>query len=250
MAAKKDNTNTKELQRVMFEKHLDELEKRISYSFRRRELVRQALTHSSFKSESKSSISYERLEFLGDRVLELIASEHLFNIKELESEGDLTKRLVKLVKDDSLANSGKKLGLKDCLRLGGSINRDRLPDSVYADAVEALMGALYLDGGLKAAEDFFLKFIWDEEALDSDTLISSPINILQEKCYHLRSQGIEVEDLTFNYELLGPENAREYVCHLSIKINSKLISAKGKGNSKKRARMQAAASLLSSFSEV
>jgi ribonuclease-3 len=129
------------------------LEKRLGYRFRQPELLERALTHRSWAYEQGREEHYERLEFLGDAVLGLLAAEELFRgLPELR-EGELSKRKGFLVSGDVLARRGEELGLGELLRLGVGEERSggRRKPSILADAVEALLGAVYLDGGLEAA---------------------------------------------------------------------------------------------------
>ncbi|MCU0862073.1 MAG: hypothetical protein MUE65_07120 [Methanomassiliicoccales archaeon] len=213
---------SREKERVMLEMRLDALEHRLGHPFVRRELLRQALTHSSYSAENKGKEPYERLEFLGDRVLELMACDRLFRDLPDEGEGDLTKRLAWLVDEESLTEVGRDLGLEGCLRLGGSVDQGRLPESILGDAVEALVGALYLDGGMKAAERFFLAWIWDGEVLGDEPLKASPLNLLQETC----------------------DRPRLYICHAMLDLEGRTMRLEREGRSKKRARREAARALL------
>lgn len=235
---------SRERERVMLEMRLDSLEARLGHRFARRELLRQALTHSSYSAENRGKGSYERLEFLGDRVLELMACDRLFHELPDEGPGDLTKRLAWLVDEESLKEVGRDLGLEGCLRLGGSFAQGRVPGSILGDAVEALLGALYLDGGMRAAERLFQSWLWDEEVLGDDPLGASPLNLLQETCDRLRGGGREVGKASFEYEASGPDNARLYRCRASLDLDGATKGGEGEGWSKKRARRGAARALL------
>ena len=130
------------------------LEKRLGHRFRRPELLEQALTHRSWAHEREEAVGhYERLEFLGDAVLGLIAAEELFLEHPDLPEGELSKRKAFLVSREVLARRGEELGLGEVLRLGVGEERSggREKASLLADAVEAVLGAVYLDGGLEAA---------------------------------------------------------------------------------------------------
>src|SRR5690554_3973142 len=131
--------------------NIDELEKRIGYKFKNPELLLNALTHSSYANENRGRISdNERLEFLGDAVLGLVIADYLYRLFEEHKEGDLTKIRASIVSEEPLSLIARDIGLGQFLLLGkGEANtggRDR--DSVLADAVEAVIGAVYLEAGI------------------------------------------------------------------------------------------------------
>ena len=137
---------------------LDKLEEKINYTFKNRKLIRQAMTHSSFTNEQKINHyeHYERVEFLGDAVLELVSSEFLFLENPTMSEGNLTKTRASAVCEQALAITARELELGKFMLFGkgeeATGGRER--DSIIADAVEALIGAIYLDGGMENAKKF------------------------------------------------------------------------------------------------
>ena len=141
---------------------LNALEERIGYQFKNPSLLKQALTHSSFTNEQKinKAKNYERLEFLGDAVLELVSSEFLFKEHPDVPEGELTKMRASMVCEPSLAFCAKDLELGKFLRLGkgeeSTGGRER--DSITSDAMEAVIGAIYLDGGMEHAKSFIYRF--------------------------------------------------------------------------------------------
>ena len=142
---------------------LHELEKKIGYRFHDTGLLRQALTHSSFSNEHRQGKSgcNERLEFLGDAVLEVISSEFLYTHYPRLPEGELTKKRASLVCEPALAYCARQFGLPEHLRLGKGEERSggRGRDSIVSDATEALLGAIYLDGGFASAKEFVLTHI-------------------------------------------------------------------------------------------
>ena len=130
----------------------------IQYEFRNRRLLEKALTHSS--DASQTSDSNERLEFLGDAILGVVVSEHLFRCFPDASEGELTKIKSVVVSARILAKLSAKLGLHACIALGkGMVEREKLPPSVLANVFEALVAALYIDGGMEVARRFVLDHI-------------------------------------------------------------------------------------------
>ena len=142
---------------------LGELEKRIEYTFQNKALLKQALTHSSYANEQKirKSGDYERLEFLGDAVLEMISSEFLFKENPEMPEGKLTKLRSSLVCEPALAQCAKEIDLGAYMLLGKGeeATGGRFRESITSDVCEALIGALYLDGGYEIARDFIYKYI-------------------------------------------------------------------------------------------
>ena len=151
-------------------KQLKELESTIKYSFKNKTLLHQALTHKSFSNISNN----EKLEFLGDRVLGLIISKKLLDKYPNEKEGIIDKKFANLVNKKTCANIAKKLNIKKYVYIGlSNKNLDRSAEKIVSDTLEALVGAIYLDGGIKPSERFILNF-W-ESYLDKSviTLIDS-----------------------------------------------------------------------------
>ena len=142
---------------------LKALEKRIGYQFKDISLLKQAVTHSSFTNEQKinRAKNYERLEFLGDAVLELVSSEFLFHQNPELSEGELTKLRASMVCEPSLAFCARDLELGQFMRLGKGEESTggRKRDSITSDAMEAVTGAIFLDGGMEPAREFINRFI-------------------------------------------------------------------------------------------
>ena len=214
---------------------IEVLEKRIGYEFKNKDLLKQALTHSSFTNEQKinKAKNYERLEFLGDAVLELISSEFLFKVHPDVPEGELTKMRASMVCEPSLAFCAKDLELGKFLRLGkgeeGTGGRDR--DSITSDAMEAVIGAIYLDGGMKPAKEYINRFILSD--LEDKRLFYDSKTNLQELI-----QGKLKKE--FHYELLdetGPEHDKTFVSEVYLEKES---LGKGFGRTKKAAEQQAA----------
>lgn len=164
------------------DKNIKELEKKIGYTFRDRELLKKAMTHSSYANE-KHLPKYEcneRLEFLGDAVLELTSSEFLFFGNETMPEGELTKKRASMVCEPSLAMCARDISLGDHLLLGKGEDATggRKRESVISDAMEALIGAIYIDGGFASAKEFIGKFILND--LENKQLFYDSKTILQE----------------------------------------------------------------------
>ena len=142
---------------------LKEFQKMIGYEFKKEQLLRQALTHSSYANEKhmKKLSDNERLEFLGDAVLEIVSSEFLYHNYEKLPEGELTKLRASIVCEPTLALCTEELRLGDYLYLGRGedLTGGRKRKSILSDALEAVIGAIYLDGGFANAKEFILKYI-------------------------------------------------------------------------------------------
>ena len=139
-----------------------EFEKNIHYTFNDKELLRTALTHSSYANEKKGKIRFnERLEFLGDAVLQLITSEKLFKENPNMPEGKMSKQRAALVCEDALAGYAHEINLGDYLNLGKGeeTTGGRKRPSILSDAFEAVIGAIFLDGGMEPAKKFVLHFV-------------------------------------------------------------------------------------------
>tara|TARA_A100001015_G_scaffold220834_1_gene248494 strand:- start:164 stop:811 length:648 start_codon:yes stop_codon:yes gene_type:complete len=152
------------------EKKLNILEKVIKYNFKIRSILEKALTHKSYNN----NINNEKLEFLGDRVLGLVISERLLKKFPEEKEGIIDKKFANLVNKKTCSLIAKKINLKKFIYLGSSHKKfDRSYDKITSDCLEAIVGAVYLDGGLKSAEKF-IDYFWGEYLLRSNvTLIDS-----------------------------------------------------------------------------
>ncbi|MBR6476868.1 MAG: ribonuclease III [Lachnospiraceae bacterium] len=214
---------------------VDKLEERISYHFRNKELVLQALTHSSFSNEQKQEKTqdYERLEFLGDAVLELVSSEYLFHALKDMQEGELTKRRASMVCEPSLAFCAKDLELGRFMRLGKGEESTggRTRDSIIADGMEALIGAIYLDSGMEEAKKFIYRFVLND--LEKKQLFYDSKSNLQEVV-----QGNFKAELS--YELAGesgPEHNKSFT--VRVKLGGETLG-EGTGKTKKAAEQKAA----------
>ena len=210
-----------------------ELEEILKYDFKNKSLLNQALTHKSFDNNNNN----EKLEFLGDRVLGLIISKKLIDKYPNEKEGIIDKKFTNLVNKKTCVNIAKKLNLKKYLFLGSSNkNLERSSDKILSDSLEAIVGAIYLDGGLKYSEKFILNF-W-ETFIDNSivTLIDSKTK-LQE--YSLKKFKI-LPKYTF-FKKTGPQHKPLFKTEVQIPESKKII---GIGSSKKNAQQNAAAKLI------
>lgn len=211
------------------------LEERIGYRFKDSSLLQQALTHSSFTNEQRINKTghYERLEFLGDVVLELVSSDFLFAHHPNMPEGELTKLRASMVCEPSLAFCAKDLELGQFMRLGKGEESTggRKRDSITSDAMEAVIGAIYLDGGMEPAKEFINRFILSD--LEDKQLFFDSKSTLQELI-----QGNLKK--SFGYELLeenGPEHDKTFV--VEVNMEGERLGC-GMGRTKKAAEQQAA----------
>ncbi len=216
------------------------LEDKIHYQFKNKELLLQALTHSSYANENHhGNICNERLEFLGDAVLSIVTAEFLFKRYPEFPEGELSKIRSSLVCTQSLSNFAREIDLGKYLYLGkGELNtggRDR--DSILEDAFEALIAAIYLDGGMTPAKQHILRFL-----IPAAENHQSPFKDYKTKLQEVIQQN---PDQTINYVLVGESGPdHDKVFEVEIKLNSNVIG-KGTGKSKKQAEQEAAKEALS-----
>lgn len=217
---------------------MTELEKVIGYEFKNTAYLDEALTHSSYVNGKSNS--NERLEFLGDSVLSVVVSKYLFESLDVP-EGKLTKIRSRLVCEDSLYEFAKKINLGANMKLGkGEENtggRDRR--SILADAFEALIAAIYLDGGLECAREFIMKFIPSVDVLKSGKLVLGDYKtVLQEIIQQNPEEHIV-------YEISGEQGAaHEKVFTANVLLNGQIIGT-GSGKSKKEAEQAAAKEAIS-----
>ena len=210
-------------------------QEKIGYEFENRNLLLQALTHSSYANEKhmRKLSDNERLEFLGDAVLEIISSDYLFdNYPELP-EGELTKLRASIVCEPTLALCAVEMSLGDYLLLGKGENQTggRNRKSILSDALEAVIGAIYLDGGFTSAKEFVLKYILTD--IEHKQLFYDSKTILQEE---IQGSGRG----TLHYELVreeGPDHNKHFV--VAAFVDEERLGV-GEGPTKKAAEQQAA----------
>ncbi len=213
---------------------LTDFEDKIGYHFKNQGLLRQALTHSSYANERhmKKLSDNERLEFLGDAVLEIISSDFLYHNYPDVPEGQLTKLRASIVCEPTLALCTKELDLGDYLYLGRGENQTggRNRKSILSDALEAVIGAIYLDGGFANAKEFVLKFILTD--IEHKQLFYDSKTILQEV--------VQGEHEQLDYRLVGesgPDHDKSF--SVEVWIGEQKIS-EGSGHTKKAAEQEAA----------
>lgn len=221
------------------------LESRLKYYFRNPKLLSQALSHASLRYETKRDIpDNQRLEFLGDAVLQLVLSEALFQRLPSSDEGALTKRRIRLVSEKALAALARKIELGHEMLLGRAEEAQggRSRDSILADTMEAVIGAVYLDGGIEGARTFLLGLVEEEiqEALANPDA-GNPKGDLQEL---LQAFGTPPPAYTtLNVE--GPDHQKLF--QVVVSLEDKTLG-EGKGRSKKDAEIEAAKNALDSES--
>ena len=208
-----------------------QLETIIGYQFKNPKLLETALTHTSYANESRTPVQHnERLEFLGDSVLQIVSADYLFHAYADRPEGDLTRIRASLVSESALFQFAQEIDLGEYLRLGRGEERcgGRTRPSVVSDAFEAVIAALYLDGGMEAARNFILPFITEGKTAEED--------------YKTQLQEVVQQDpsAVLRYEVTGetgPDHNKQFtVC---VWRNGELL-AEGRGRSKKAAEQHAA----------
>ena len=219
---------------------INELEKAIGYQFRNITLLQNALSHSSYANERwhDSLKSNERLEFLGDSVLGMVVAEHLYRTFPDRPEGELTRMRADMVCEKTLASVANGLGLGKHLLLGKGEEQGggRSRESILADAVESVIAACYLDGGMTAAVQFIQKFI----------LVNVPVTKLHNADYKTALQELvqQKKNQVLAYKLVGesgPDHDKEF--RVELTLNGEVVGM-GIGSSKKRAEQAAAQKAL------
>ena len=214
---------------------LKELEKRIGYTFQDKSLLLLALTHTSYANEHRKQGCHhnERLEFLGDAVLETVSSEYLYKKFPERMEGELSKLRASMVCEPALAYCARNMGLPDFILLGRGeeMTGGRERDSIISDATEALIGAIYLDGGFNKAKEFILSFILDD--VETRRLFVDCKTILQEIAQSKTGRSLE-------YVLVredGPDHDKHFTVH--VRMDGEVLG-RGEGHTKKAAEQAAA----------
>ena len=218
---------------------LEQLEKNIGYTFKNKELLKQALRHTSYANE-RNLESNEKLEFLVDSILEFLTSKHIYNNFINLREGEMTKVRATVVCGNNLSKVAKLHNFSDFLYLGKSEQKTKGAErpAILEDSVEAMIAAIYLDGGLEVAEKFIIENLKDEIREATKHVGDKDYKtVLQEK---LQEHG----DVKIEYKTIGesgPDHDKRF--EADVEVNGKFL-AKGKGKSKKEAQMQAAKKAL------
>lgn len=217
------------------------LEDRIGYNFKNKELLKTALTHSSYGDGRRTIETYERLEFLGDRVLGLLTADMLYRAID-EAEGNMARRLNALVRKETCARVSRSLGVGEAILISASEDKQggREKTSILGDACEAILGAIYLDGGLKPASDFYETHWAGEVELVLAKSGKDPKTELQERASSVNGGAPVYEVL----EQSGPDHRPLFVIEVNV---DSIGSAQGTGKSKKIAERYAALHLLENW---
>ena len=219
---------------------MSELERRIGYRFESKDLLDEAMRHASLAGGSPGEMSYQRLEFLGDSVLNLCVAEEMFRRHPGVEEGVLSKARSAVINNRNLLRVGERIGVPESLRTdpsvrekGGGVTR-----KMVADAVEAIAGAIFLDGGYEAAKRFVLAHFWEEKRVAELVSGFDAKSRLQEWCQKRRIP-LPVYRLL---EVTGPPHSHTFMVVAQLPDG---MEAKGHGATKKEAEMEAASNLLS-----
>lgn len=226
---------------------MESLEKRLDYKFNNIKLLKNALVHSSYANEMRGDVhSNERLEFLGDSVLSIIVAEHIFNKYPDMPEGELTKMRASLVCEKSLCIFARELGLGEYLLLGKGEDKNggRERDSILADAFEAVLAAIYIDGGIKNAKNHIYNTVLRDvdHYIDDTESLKDYKTLLQEIIQRNPEESV-------SYILIdeqGPDHDKIFT--VQVRLNSNIIG-QGTGKSKKQAEQMAARQALKLMGE-
>ena len=218
----------------------EELEEKLHYHFKNRDLLITALTYSSYANEAKAPTKYnERLEFLGDSVLSLVVANYLFR-HSTRPEGELSRMRASLVSEEALFQFAKEIDLGAYLRLGRGeeLGGGRERPSVVSDAFEAVIAALYLDGGMEAARSFILPFITEGKTAEEDYKTKLQ-EVIQQNPEDKLSYAVTGES--------GPAHDKRF--EVTVLLNGSAMAA-GTGRSKKAAEQQAAKAALRKLNQL
>ena len=225
---------------------MDKLEEKIGYAFHDRELLRTALTHSSYANEKHpgAGVSYERLEFLGDSILGLVTAEFLYRHEPQLPEGRMTRLRAELVCETSLHKTALALGLGSYMRLGRGEEHTggRERPSILADMVESIIAAIYLDSGMDEARRFVMEKVLKDAQLGEEHRIADYKTRLQELVQRKSNQVI-------TYRLKGesgPDHDKTFI--FEVLINGETCG-EGSGKTKKEAEQMAACKALEAYRE-
>ena len=214
---------------------LHTLQKKINIKFKSINYLKKAITHKSYDSLN----NYEKLEFLGDRVLGLVISKKLIELYPDQKEGVLDKRLASLVNKNRCLEVAKNIGLEKFILIGNKSNKSKIENKILSDCIEALIGAIYYDKGFETSEKFILN-MWKSFINSSDVSIVDSKTKLQE--YSLKKfKSLPIYKLVSSS---GPKHKPKFTISVKLK-NTKFFE--GSGNSKKKAEQSAAKILLDSL---
>ena len=215
--------------------YYSKLEKELGYTFKDKNLLQTALTHTSFAYE-KGTVSNEKLEFLGDSILEFLSSIYIYNNYPKLKEGEMTKVRAQVVCEASLHKVAIAHNFSDFLRLGKSerVSGGKVKSAILADSVEAVIAAMYIDGGLEVVNNFIIKNLKEEIEFATQNVGQKDYKtVLQEI---LQKNG----NVHIEYKIIkesGPDHDKSFVAEV---LCNKKVLASGSGKSKKHAEMEAA----------
>ncbi len=215
--------------------NLEILEKSIGYTFKNKKLLKKALTHTSFANERKIE-SNEKLEFMGDSILEFLSSKYIYNNYQNLKEGEMTKVRAEVVCEDSLYKVAKKHNFSDFLYMGKGeiLSGGKDKPAILADCVEAIIAAIYYDSNLENAEKFVIENLKDEIEMSTKNVGKKDYKtVLQEELQ--RNGNVDIKYNVIKTE--GPDHDKTFV--VEVVCNQRRLAI-GEGKSKKQAEMQAA----------
>lgn len=220
------------------------LEERIGYRFRDADLLAEALRHASMLGEDADAASYQRLEYLGDAVLNLCVAELTFHRFPDAGEGELSKARSAVINNRNLFRVGRAIGISEALQTDPSVRAKGggVTPKMIADTIEAITGAIFLDGGVDEARRFVRAHFWDERPVDRLVAQYDAKSRLQERC---QRSGVPIP----RYRVLaeeGPPHRKTFTVTVTARDGR---SARGRGTTKKDAEMEAAANLLALLAE-
>ena len=218
------------------------LEKELGYEFKNKALLKTALTHTSYAYENKKQ-SNEKLEFLGDSILEFVSSEYIYHKYPNLKEGEMTKVRASVVCEKSLHEVAKMHNFSDFLYLGKSerISQKEVRAAIMADSVEAVIAAIFLDGGLESAKEFIIKNLADPIENSTKHIGQKDYKTVLQEILQ-RNGNVDIE-----YEIIdekGPDHEKIFTSE--VKLNEKVLAI-GEGKSKKLAEMEAAKNAIEKF---
>ena len=222
--------------------HQREISRLLDYRFKNNRLLEEALTHASARKSSK--VNNERLEFLGDRVLGLVVAEELLRINPNSTEGQIATYYNALVKKETCSAIAKEIGLENLLTIGKSVIRtnDRKKDKILGDAMEALIGAIFLDAGFKVAKELVLR-VWRKQIGTVRDIEAHAKTALQEL---LQSEGQE-PPIYRQISRTGPDHNPDFCVEVVLKSGLKAV---GNGSTKRMAETKAAELILKKISNI
>lgn len=215
--------------------NLEILEKSIGYTFKNKKLLKKALTHTSFANERKIE-SNEKLEFMGDSILEFLSSKYIYNNYQNLKEGEMTKVRAEVVCEDSLYKVAKKHNFSDFLYMGKGeiLSGGKDKPAILADCIEAIIAAIYYDSNLENAEKFVIENLKDEIEMSTKNVGKKDYKtVLQEELQ--RNGNVDIKYNVIKTE--GPDHDKTFV--VEVVCNERRLAI-GEGKSKKQAEMQAA----------